>query len=1080
MLTTRLPYKFLLLFLAFAVVLIVPFSIFTYLDADKLINDMDSIRPLNAEQKAVYTKFTDNMIDNIIAYSFYIFVIAFILSMFFSHSLLVSVKELYRGARSLRDGKLDIKLNVTTGDELGEVISAFNDMSEALRKKTNELLRKDHYVSAMLDPLWVVDDDNIVIDVNPAFTELFGYEREDVVGYLVFDFLDEYGERVMRRRLFERDEGLSSSYEVSIISKTEGLIPVLISGSPIIEEGDVIGKIGIIKDFREQLALREALKEEKEKADAIMDSMADQLLVIDRDYKVIRANVAVRANIGRDVRGERCHDAMHGREESCFLRGDECPVKMAFESGKSFSTIHEKGVGVSKSFHEVVAYPLKDKYGDVKNAVEIIRDVTERKKFEDEIELRNRELTTLNSISRILSQSLRAEDISSKVLDKVVGLVNMDGGAIYFLDDLGRNLKCRFHRGLTEEFLNSISRMKVGDDIPGKVALGGQIFLSPDISRDHRAAKSLLKHSGIKGFACIPIKGKEKLLGVFVIFSFGQHIFNDKEEKSLKSISEMMGIAFENIGLYEKMRGMFEHNRRRRVEEQKNILSLSSKLATTLDMKNVLVSSLSLLKEACKADFAWILEEDEDGSLLLKSTSGHDESEGELIYKAGTNSIERYIIDKKEPMCFPNISAESKFILSDRLAEYVNVCCLPLTIGGKSIGAIAFYYRSQRVTTEEEIFFLQTVGSVLAVALERARLYENVMLQRGMSDTILESIADGVVTVNTGGRIISVNDAAGDIVGIPALTVTGSTISGLFGSSKENVGFGLKMEECFKRALKGELMSAESDFVSADGRRLPIKFRGAPVRDNAGNIAGVVYVLRDLSGEVELDIMKMDFVKSVSHEFRTPLTAIVGMTEMVLEEEVEGPRAMGYLKTILSEGKRLSDMVSDVLDVARIESGKEVFRESAIDFNSLVRYVKETFASRIERKEIVFSFSVDGDIIGYMGDEDKLKQLLRNLVDNSLTYSDKGCTVGLEVSRKEDVVRLQIKDNGWGMEDEDLAHVGEKFYRSKSTAGAKGTGLGFSLCKGIAQMHGGHMEVQSNKGGGTTVIVELPMRRNDG
>jgi PAS domain S-box-containing protein len=295
MLTTRLPYKFLLLFLAFAVVLIVPFSIFTYFDADKLINDMDSIRPLNAAQKAVYTRFTDNMIDNIISYSFYIFVIAFILAMFFSHSLLVSVKELYRGAGSLRDGNLDIRLNPTTGDELGEVINAFNDMSEALRKNTNELLRKDHYVSAMLDPLWVVDDDNIVIDINPAFTELFGYEREDVVGFPVFDFLDEQGERVMRRRLFERDEGLSSTYEVSIISKTEGLIPVLVSGSPIMEEGDVIGKIGIIKDFREQLALREALKEEKEKADAIMDSMVDQLLVIDRDYRVIRANIAVRA-----------------------------------------------------------------------------------------------------------------------------------------------------------------------------------------------------------------------------------------------------------------------------------------------------------------------------------------------------------------------------------------------------------------------------------------------------------------------------------------------------------------------------------------------------------------------------------------------------------------------------------------------------------------------------------------------------------------------------------------------------------------------------------------------------------------
>jgi PAS domain S-box-containing protein len=1079
MLTTRLPYKFLLLFLAFSIVLIVPFSVFTYFDSDKLVRDMDDIRSLTAAQKAVYSRYTDNMIDNIVSYSFYIFVIAFILAMFFSHSLLVPVKELYKGARSLRDGELDIRLNVTTVDELGEVTNAFNDMVTVLRKNTNELMRKDHYVSAMLDPLWVVDEDNIIMDINPAFTGLFGYEREDVIGSSVFDFLDEKGERVLRRKLFEREEGISSSYEVSIISKTEGLIPVLISGSPVIEGGEVVCKIGIIKDFREQLALREALKEEKEKTDAIMDSMMDQLLVIDRDYRVMRANVAVRANIGRDVRGERCHEAMHGREKSCFMSGDECPVKVAFETGKSFSTIHEQGTGAHKSFHEVVAYPLKDKHGEVKHAVEIIRDVTERKKFEDEIELRNRELTTLNSISRILSQSLRAEDIFSKVLDRIIGLVGMDGGAIFFLDEMGRELNCRFHRGLSEDFVNSIARMKVGDDIPGKVALGGQGFLSPDVSRDHRAAKSLLRHSGIKGFACIPIKGKEKLLGVFVIFSFRQHIFSDGEERTLNSISEMMGIAFENIRLYEKMRGLFENNRRRRAEEQKNLLNLSSMLTTTLDMKNVLASSLSLLKESSRADFVWLLEIDEDGNLLIRSTSEQDECEGEVVYAAGTNSIEKYIIDKKEPMCLPDITSESRFFLSDRLQGYVNICCLPMFIGEKSIGAITLYYGSRRVTTEEEIFFLQTVASVLAVALERAKLYENVMLQRGMSDTILESIADGVVTVDNGGRIISMNSAAGEIIGVTPFTMTGAKMSGIFGESRENMEFGLKIEECFEGALKGDLMSAEVNLVLADGRRLPIMFRSAPVRDNTGNIAGVVYIIRDLSGEVELNMMKTDLVKSVSHEFRSPLTAIVGMTEMVLEGEVDGARAKGYLHTILSEGRRLSDMVSDVLDIARIESGKEVLKESVIDFNSLVRYVKEAFATVIEKKEVKFSSSVD-DIIGYKGDEDKLKQLLRNLVDNSLTYSDKGCSVELNVGRHDDSVRIQVKDNGWGMEDEDLEHVGEKFYRSKSAAGAKGTGLGFSLCGSIALTHGGKMEVHSKKGKGTTVAVELPMRRDDG
>jgi PAS domain S-box-containing protein len=1079
MLKNKLPYKFFLMFLIFSVVLIVPLFLIMSYNNETMFGEIEDIELLAPEQRAIYLRYSEQTNDDLVAFTFYVFVLAFVISLFFSRRFMVPVKELYRGAKSLREGDMDIWLDVTTTDELGEVTKAFNEITEGLRKKTRELARKDNYIKAMLDPMWVVDEDNLIIDVNPAFTSLFGYEMEEVIGTSVFDFLDEESERIMMRQLYERDSGVSSSYEVSIISKSEGLMPVLISGAPIIENNVVVGKIGVIKDFRQETALRDALKHEMQYSETIMDSMVDRLLVIDKDYRICKANLAARIGAGREVGGEKCHEVFHNRKDKCFLQGEECPVSRVFENGRNFSTVHEHtDESGRKAYYEVVAFPVRGANGGIMQVVETMRDVTERKKFEDEIEMRNRELTTINSISKILSQSLKSEDIFNRVLDRVIGLMGMDGGGIFFLDEHGRELQCKFHRGLSEDFMKSIIRLKMGDDIPGSVALSGQAVVSKDISKDRRGENSMLRHSGLKGFACIPIRGKERLLGVFFIFSINAHNFVAEEESTLNSISEMMGLAFENIRLYERMKDLYEQQRIRRAEEQRNLLDLSSMLSSELDMKSVLSSCLAVIKDVCRADYVWVLDIDETGNLLLRSGQAGGLSEGGTVYTRGTSSIELYAIEKGEPFKMKEIVYETRFFIPDYLKGYASVCSIPLLIGKRTLGAFSVYYNILKDVSEEEVHFLQTVASVLAVALERARLYDNVIIQRGMADTVLESIADGVMTVDTDGGVIAMNEAAERIVGAHAEIVAGMKVGDVFGNVKENIELHHRLEKCLSGAMGGKIVTEEANFVSADERRLPLMMRSAPVRDKLGQIAGVVFVLRDLSREKEIDVMKTDFLRSVSHEFRTPLTAIVGMTEMLTEGEIEGKRMREYLKSVHSEGTRLSKMVSDVLDVARIESGKEVFRESEIDFKRILRDVKESFQSVIGKKEIDYSSVCKGDIKGYRGDKEKLKQLLRNLVDNAVTYSDVGASVELNISKADGKVRITVKDSGWGIPENDLKHAGEKFFRGKKARRAKGTGLGLSLCKDIAKMHGGDLKVESKPGEGTTVTVDLPVRRN--
>ena len=134
----------------------------------------------------------------------------------------------------------------------------------------------------------------------------------------------------------------------------------------------------------------------------------------------------------------------------------------------------------------------------------------------------------------------------------------------------------------------------------------------------------------MKGCCAIPIKGKERLVGVFCLFSFKTHIFTLEEERLMNSIGEMTGMAIENIRLYEKMRQLYEYQHQRRAEDHKNLLSLSSRLAAALEIKAVMNSTLDLIRGSFRADLVWLLETDNE-NLILKADSGVNIREGETI-----------------------------------------------------------------------------------------------------------------------------------------------------------------------------------------------------------------------------------------------------------------------------------------------------------------------------------------------------------------------------------------------------------------------------------------------------------------
>ncbi len=1072
----KIIYRLIVVFLIFAMMTVVPLSFTVLREAREYV--------VTAGQRGIAGsagldgQFVSHMVRGMVPFVFYIIVLSFFLSVFFLRKMLISLKQLRRGSLAMKDGNLDISLDIITDDELGDATRAFNEMASSLQQKTEELKRKDIYINAMLDPLWVVDERDVLVDINPAFTRLLGYEREEAIGTSIYDFLDENNARIMRSQIRDRrDKGLTSIYEIDILKKDGSQIPVLISGSPIYSGERITGKIGILKDFREQSELRNELTRSKEYVETIMDSIEDQILVIDSDYRIIKANKIAMMNAAGPLVGMYCHAASHDANRPCWTAGGECPARSVFLTGKNCRTTHQHiGISGDRRYHEIVASPIMDSSGNVLHVIELIRDITDRMRHEEEIFNKNRELIAVNSVAGILSRSLRADEIFAKVIEKVIEMMRMDGGGIFFLDEAGKEMQCRYHKGVTDEFVKLLGRIRLGEDLPGQAAATGRIITTADLSKDQKIERSMIRHTGIKGYCCIPIRGKEKIIGVFCLFSFRTHTFTSEEENILNSIGEMTGIALENIKLYEKMRELYEYQRRRREDEQAQLLALSTKLGSAVEMRDVMHSVLELIKNIFGADFVWLLAGDAEGDLVLKSALPYERAGEQVIYTKGVSSIEGYSIDRRRPTVISDIRAESKFFISPVLGvSHQSAISVPMHIGEKTVGAYSLYYRDARDFGEEELHFLRIIGNMLAVSLERSDYYVRAITEKELSATILQSVADGIITVDTEGRTISVNRAFEKMSGMASGEAVGLPVCDTFRYGDENVDFRLALAECIEGALAGNRTGREAALVSPFGRRIAMLINSAPINDAGGRVTGVVNVLRDVSREKEVDRMKTEIIRSVSHEFRTPLSAILGMAEMMLEGDVEESSRRKYLSTIMGEGVRLSNMVTDLLSIARIESGKESMKLEPVDIGALFEEVAESFSGIVKKKKAAIKLD-SGGMTRLVADREKMKQLLMNLVENSLTFSDEGCEVKISAGRRDGEIEMAVSDNGWGIPEEDLPHLAERFYRGRHGTRVKGTGLGLSICREIVRMHGGNMQIKSRTGAGTEVIITIPAR----
>ncbi len=244
-------------------------------------------------------------------------------------------------------------------------------------------------------------------------------------------------------------------------------------------------------------------------------------------------------------------------------------------------------------------------------------------------------------------------------------------------------------------------------------------------------------------------------------------------------------------------------------------------------------------------------------------------------------------------------------------------------------------------------------------------------------------------------------------------------------------------------------------------------------------LLGALVTARAVLREMEIARLRTDFVSNVSHELRTPITTIRLMGEMLAMGAVPTEdKRMQYYQTIVSESERLSRLINNVLDFARIEEGRKKFRFAPGNVGDCARQVEKITTDYVRGEGFVFEVEVAPDLPSTWFDADALVQALVNLVSNAVKYSKDHKHIRLTARREMDSVVLEVKDRGEGIDAKDLRHIFDKFYRGGDTLtrDTRGAGLGLAIVKAIVDAHSGTIRVDSKKGEGSTFAIVLPLR----
>lgn len=346
------------------------------------------------------------------------------------------------------------------------------------------------------------------------------------------------------------------------------------------------------------------------------------------------------------------------------------------------------------------------------------------------------------------------------------------------------------------------------------------------------------------------------------------------------------------------------------------------------------------------------------------------------------------------------------------------------------------------------------VKRTTASLAEKAQISET---ERVKLEAIISNIQDGVIVMDEMQNVLLVNQATRDIFSLEDEVLVGKSLKDVIKNED--------LRALLIRAGEGSLKYHEINFD--DGRVFNAQYTPIP------KIGGAV-TMQDISYLKELDRLKSDFIHTISHDLRSPLTAILGYTELVERTGPLNQNQLDFMHRLQGSVQHITSLVNDLLDLGRLDAGFDTRRE-AVQLENVLKYTLDMFDSQLKKKKINLVTDVSSELQSFRANPIRIRQMLDNLLGNAIKYTPVDGSVRISMSMQDDQIVIRVEDSGPGIPPEEQNRIFEKFYRASNRPdGVVGSGLGLAIVKSIVDSHQGRVWVESNLGAGSAFVVLLP------
>ena len=876
--------------------------------------------------------------------------------------------------------------------------------------------------------------------------------------------------------------------------------------------------------------LREALRGTEERHRLILESTAEGIFGLDIEGRCTFINKAAATMLGyqaSDCLGKDIYGLIHHGP----LDGSPRPVENGFifrakrfgHTSKNESATFWRSDGSSFPV-DYSSHPIWADGDHVSGAVVTFSDTTERKRTEETLRQRVREIEALHDIGQTIISSSDLKGLAEKILDKIFAIGGFDIGVIRLLEPNSNTLLPVASRGYpSPETIRPVS-VDLKTSNVGRAA--ANVFESKGAYVIESVATSdglrTFKREGISCAVAVPIRAEDEVVGTIQLGSRAPRKFKPEETRLLEAIGNQLGIAVQKSRLNEAMQ--------RNLDRIRALHEIDRAITSTLDLRqtlDILLEKIDLFLPYAVTTIRLV--DKETGLLEPVACRNLDEAEWKTITRQAPGRIDRMLAQDNCPVFSRNVQTDPRSLAREFLKKHGLVSSLrvPLLVKGEIVGIITFFTKEEHEFCDEEIELLTTLAGQAAIAIHNAQLFEQTQQRKREAEElarVAQSLTETLDMMAVGQRIVT---SVREIFGVKGSTLRLLQPDGSFRALASR-------GEVFSRIPGGAALPPATGVTSravAEGRpiwcrdtlsdpeiRLSDQMRDHQLRTgNRAMIAvplrardkiigaltlsdqtgraytnGEVALLQTFSDQAAIAInnaqlyealqrankVKEEFLGIMSHELRTPLNVIIGYSSLIRDGmlgEINHEQE-NALKKVMIQSTELLSMLNSILQATQIESGNVVAETADVFVGQLLADLESIYELPLD-KEITINWDYP-PLPAVKTDSDKLRQILRNLIDNAIKFTAKGqVTVAARFQESQGHVVFKVSDTGPGIPQESLPVIFEMFRQldNSDTRTHGGVGLGLYIVKKFTDLLGGEISVDSEPGRGSVFTIALPV-----